>query len=95
VVVAAEDGLRWGIVIWLGNMSTITRPTQGVDLPRGKELGGTGDPEECGDICGRSGVDGGSILGIGGDNGDGDARSEGEGKPDARTTRKERGAGKR
>lgn len=75
IVVAAEDDLRWGIKIWFGNMSTIKRPTQDVDLPRVEELRGGVVPEEysCGDIRGRSGVDGGTILGTGGGNGDGDA----------------------
>lgn len=73
IVVVAEVDLRWGIKIWFGNMSTIRRPTQGVDLPRVEEARGGVDPGECGDIRGRSGVDGGTIVGIEGGNGDGDA----------------------
>lgn len=65
--------LGWGTTIWFGSMSTIRRPAQGVDLPRVEELRGAVDPGECGDIRGRSGVDGGTIVGIGGGNGDGDA----------------------
>lgn len=70
IVVVAEVDLRWGGENWFGNMSTMKRPTQTVDLPRVQEL--TVDAAECGDIRGRSGVDGGSIMVIGGGNGDGD-----------------------
>lgn len=59
--------------IWFGSMSTIKRPIQDVDLPRVEKVRGGVDPGECGDIRGRSGVDGGIIVGIGGGNGDGDA----------------------
>lgn len=54
-------------------MSMMRRPTQGVVFPRMKELEGIVNPCGCGDIRGRSGVDGGTMVGIGGGNGDGDA----------------------
>lgn len=69
VVVVAGIDLRGGIQRWFGNMSTMRRPTRGGDLPRV----GTVDPEECGNTRGRSGVDGGTMVAIGGGNGDGDA----------------------
>lgn len=68
-MVAARIDLRRGIQRWFGNMSTMRRPTRGGDLPRV----GTVDPEECGNTRGRSGVDGGTTVAIGGGNGDGDA----------------------
>ena len=70
-------------------MSTIRRPTQTGDLAREKEF--KDGAAECGDIRGRSGVDGGTTEGIGGGNGDGNGLSEGEGSPDERTTGKENG----
>lgn len=72
-VVMAGIDLRWGIKSWFGNMSTIRRPTRGVDLPRVGELRGMIDPGACGCIRKRSGVDGGTMVGMEAGNGDGDA----------------------
>ena len=51
-------------------MSTMSCPTQTVGLPRVNEL--RVDAAACGDIRGRSGVDGGTMEANGGGNGDGD-----------------------
>lgn len=70
VVMMAGVDLRWGRDTWLGNMSTIIRPTQTVDLSRAQEL--RVERAVSGDIRGRSGVDGGIMVETGGGNGDGD-----------------------